>query len=749
MKKIISVLLTIFMIAGVMNFSVYADDGSVTVDFATANGTFDPNKGSGDYFYDSGACSWNINIPENGYYQLTVKDNYVKATTFEFLCGNEKISEQFTDAETTVVMNDHIYLEKGVKSVKFTTSQGGTIKNFTLTLMEKTTLVKFKATDGTLSNVAVNGWFSYGGSVTYTKTIPANGYYEFSVNHKLEQNPSATEAKFILSCGKESITEGFADFDNTEKTTTMKDAIYLEKGAQSLKFTVLDGGGYAYEITLKLIKEETHVDFDAKNDTCVDGKNGYNMPTSTAWSYKDGTGINYSLDIIPANGIYKLSVWYQIDSENNTFTAKSDTETVTQAAPASTTQTKVDFENGIYLEKGGSLNFIPTKGGAIYKFRLTLVSEETRLSKKVTEWSEYKYAYDNGYFTDLGYAVYDFNLPANGKYDVLITYSGTPNNTETSVTYLNKRYAIAKVAHSGVSAETIVSGLEMYKKDGKIKIAGLGNCTVTGVSLIMRETLDSISLTKLGYATVSAGYNAAGAAKAIDGDEETSWFFNVAGTPDKDISNKWIQVNLDAPHKITKIRYLSGKNAAWDMFGKEISIRVSNDPEFRTYKEIASTAKNGAIPTDGSTYYDISVNEQEEYRYVRVAKNVENSANLAMACAELEVLGAEETTVNSAINFAKDAEVITKITSGTCTAGTVVTNKKESDADYSIIVGLYNNAGVMTECLKKTVTVEQGRTAPISIDFETSEDTVRVQCAVFDGYETALMACDSNSLTAE
>ncbi len=747
MKKIISVLLTIFMIAGVMNFSVYADDGSVTVDFATANGTFDPNKGSGDYFYDSGACSWNINIPENGYYQLTVKDNYVKATTFEFLCGNEKISEQFTDAETTVVMNDHIYLEKGVKSVKFTTSRGGTIKNFTLTLMEKTTLVKFKATDGTLSNGETNGYYYDGTKGTYSVNIPANGYYEFSVNHSLGNAYQQTNATLTVESGAEKISETF-EFDNTATNTVLTENIYLTKGTQTIYFTP-SGGGPVNNFTLKLIREETHVDFDARNDTCVNDVNGYETNTSTAWYFYDGKGVQYSLDIIPANGIYKLSVWYQINSENNTFTAKSGTETVTQAAPASTTQTKVDFENGIYLEKGGSLNFIPTKGGAIYKFRLTLVSEETRLSKKVTEWSEYKYAYDNGYFTDLGYAVYDFNLPANGKYDVLITYSGTPNNTETSVTYLNKRYAIAKVAHSGVSAETIVSGLEMYKKDGKIKIAGLGNCTVTGVSLIMRETLDSISLTKLGYATVSAGYNAAGAAKAIDGDEETSWFFNVAGTGDTDISNKWIQVNLDAPHKITKIRYLSGKNAAWDMFGKEISIRVSNDPEFRTYKEIASTAKNGAIPTDGSTYYDISVNEQEEYRYVRVAKNVENSANLAMACAELEVLGAEETTVNSAINFAKDAEVITKITSGTCTAGTVVTNKKESDADYSIIVGLYNNAGVMTECFKKTVTVEQGRTAPISIDFETSEDTVRVQCAVFDGYETALMACDSNSLTAE
>lgn len=747
MKKIISVLLTIFMIAGVMNFSVYADDGSVTVDFATLNGTFETGKGSGDYFYNDGACNWNINIPENGYYQLTVKDNYVKATTFGFSCGNEKISEQFTDAGTTVVMKDYIYLEKGVKSVKFTTSQGGTIKNFTLTLMEKTTLVKFKATDGTLSNGETNGYYYDGTKGTYSVNIPANGYYEFSVNHSLGNAYQQTNATLTVESGAEKISETF-EFDNTATNTVLTENIYLTKGTQTIYFTP-SGGGPVNNFTLKLIREETHVDFDARNDTCVNDVNGYETNTSTAWYFYDGKGVQYSLDIIPANGIYKLSVWYQINSENNTFTAKSGTETVTQAAPASDTQTKVDFENGIYLEKGGSLNFIPTKGGAIYKFRLTLVNEETRLSKKVTEWSEYKYAYDNGYFTDLGYAVYDFNLPANGKYDVLITYSGTPNNTETSVTYLNKRYAIAKVAHSGVSAETIVSGLEMYKKDGKIKIAGLGNCTVTGVSLIMRETLDSISLTKLGYATVSAGYNAAGAAKAIDGDEETSWFFNVAGTPDKDISNKWIQVNLDAPHKITKIRYLSGKNAAWDMFGKEISIRVSNDPEFRTYKEIASTAKNGAIPTDGSTYYDISVNGQEEYRYVRVAKNVENSPNLAMACAELEVLGAEETTVNSAINFAKDAEVITKITSGTCTAGTVVTNKKESDADYSIIVGLYNNAGVMTECFKKTVTVEQGRTAPISIDFETSEDTVRVQCAVFDGYETALMACDSNSLTAE
>ncbi len=753
MKKIISVLLTIFMIAGIMNFSVYAADEPVTVDFATIKGTFAPNVGSGEYFYNNGTCSWNIDIPENGYYQLKATNIWVNGTsTFSFSSDNDSISESVVcnNDNTPVVLKDYIYLEKGTNKVNFKTTIGGTIKNFTLTLMEKTTLVKFQATDGRLSNGETNGYYYDGTKGTYSVNIPANGYYEFTVNHSLGNATDQSNAELTFGCGAEKIS-GIFEFDKTATKTVLSDKIYLTKGTQTVYFTT-SGGGSVKDFTLKLISEETHVDINAKNNNCVNGTNGYNTSADGAWWYLDNTGINYPLDTIPSNGVYRLTVWYKIES-TSTFTAESGVEKVTQTASGSKTQTDITFDDGIYLEKGGILKFTPSIGGVIYKFRLTLVSEETRLTKSISDCVEKNNVIENSdtawYFTNNGYAVYDFNLPANGKYDVMITYRGTPANSETAVTYLNKRYAITSVAHSGVSAETIVSGLEMYKKDGKIRIAGLGNCTVTGISLIMRETLDSISLTKLGYATVSAGYNAGTAASAIDGNDDTSWFFNVAGTGDADISNKWIQINLDAPHKITKIRYLSGKNATWDMFGREISIRVSNDPEFRTYKEVASTAKNGIIPTDGSTYYDISVNEQEEYRYVRIAKCIADSANLAMSCAELEVMGTEETTVNSAINFSQNADVITKITNGTCTVGTVVTNKKETNADYSIIVGLYNDAGIMTKCFKKTVTIEQGRIMPISIDFEASENTKRVQCAVFDGYDTALMVCDSNSLTIE
>lgn len=310
-------------------------------------------------------------------------------------------------------------------------------------------------------------------------------------------------------------------------------------------------------------------------------------------------------------------------------------------------------------------------------------------------------------------------------------------------------YSIEKKAHSSTAQETIVSGLEMYKKNGKVKISGLGDCNVKGVSLILRETIENISLTKLGYATVSTGLYPGNAENVIDGSTDTAWFFNVAGTGDTDISNKWVQINLDAPHKISQIRYLSGKNAAWDMFGKEISFRVSNDPEFRSYKEVASTTKNGAIPTDGATYYNVDINDQEEYRYIRAAKCIAGSSNLAMSCAEFEIIGSEEAAGNAAITFSKDAAAITQITDGICTAGTVVVNNKETDAEYSIIVGIYNQNGIMTQCFKKTAAIAQGQTEPLSIDFETDAETKKVQCAVFDGYDTALMTCDSNTLTAE
>lgn len=751
MKKIISIILTIFMLAGIMNVCVYAEDDSVTVSFRTVDGTFDPNKGSGDYFYNSGTCNWNIDIPENGYYQLSVNNNYVAgSSTFAFASGNESISEQFTFGEdsTTVVMQDYIYLEKGSNAVKFSTTTGGTIKDFTLTLKEKATLIKFKATDGTLSNGQVNGYYYDGTKGTYQVTIPTNGYYTFTVNHSLGNAYQKTNATLIVTCGNETISEDF-EFDNTRTTTVLKDSIYLTKGTQTIEFKT-SGGGMVYDMVLRLENEETHIDFNA--DTFNEEKTnqyGYATQTPGAWWYLDSVGLSYNLDNLPANGVYKLTVWYSINAEN-TFTIASGKERVEQSAAAVESKTEAAFDNGIYLEKGGVLKFIPSKGGVIYGFRLTLLNEETRLTKSVLDYVEASDVYSNGYFTNNAYAIYDFDLPANGKYDVVISYSGTPVNDETAVTYLNTRYSIAKVAHTGLSGETIVSGLEMYKKDGKVKISGLGSCTVTGVSLVLREAMDSVSLTKLGYATVSAGYNAAAASRVIDGSDDTTWFFNVAGTSDKNISDKWIQINLDAPHKISQIRYLSGKNAAWDMFGKEISIRVSNDPEFGSYKEVASTSKNGAIPTDGATYYDVSVNDQEEYRYIRVAKCVEDSANLAMACAELDVIGSEESVSgNAAINFSQNANVITQLADGSCTAGTVVTNNKETDADYYIIVGLYNENGVMTKCFKKAVTISQGMTMPLSINFEKEEDTVKVQCAVFDGYDTALMVCDSNTLTAE
>ena len=231
MKKIISIILTIFMLAGIMNVCVYAEDDSVTVSFRTVDGTFDPNKGSGDYFYNSGTCNWNIDIPENGYYQLSVNNNYVAgSSTFAFASGNESISEQFTFGEdsTTVVMQDYIYLEKGSNAVKFSTTTGGTIKDFTLTLKEKATLIKFKATDGTLSNGQVNGYYYDGTKGTYQVTIPANGYYAFTVNHSLGNAYQKTNATLSVTCGNETISEDF-EFDNTRTTTVLKDSIYLTK----------------------------------------------------------------------------------------------------------------------------------------------------------------------------------------------------------------------------------------------------------------------------------------------------------------------------------------------------------------------------------------------------------------------------------------------------------------------------------------------------------------------------------------
>lgn len=752
MKKVISILLTVFMLVGMTGLAAYAEDVSEEISFNTLDGEFASNGGSGNYFYNSGKCSWSIAVPENGYYKLTVSGNKVVGSnvTFSFECGAEKISQTFgfEEGEKTTEMTDYIYLEKGNRTVSFTTSQGGTIVGFTLTLMEKATLIKFNATDGTINGGAENGYFYNGGYGTYSVEIPVNGYYRFTVDHAL-----ASGAELTVKSGEESVTEKFDGFDSSRKTTTLANDIYLEKGTRTVTFSSSQGG-MVYSYVLSLVKKETHIDINASDfvGDHNDQTNGFTVGASDkAWWYCDGKGLSYDLSDLPANGVYKLSVWYKIDAEGNSFTMSSGTESVSNAAGAVTEETKVDFEDGIYLEKGGAAVFTAAKGGTVYKFRLTLVREETRLNKSVSDCVESNNIFDNGYFTDNGYAVYDFTLPSNGKYDVLITYTGTPSATtkETAVTYLNSKYTIPAVAHDGYSAELIVSGLEMYKKDGKIKISGLGNCTVSGVSLILRESMENVSLTKLGYATVSAGIKAGDAGNVIDGNTDTQWLFNVAGTGDTNIYNKWIQINLDAPHEISQIRYLNGKNCTWDMFGKEISVRVSNDPMFRTYKEVAAEAKNGAIPTDGSTYYEISLNGGEAYRYVRFAKCNEGSNNLAMSCAEIDIIGKEEADVKSDIVFSKDGSVITKLTGGSCTAGTVITNNKEADCEYFIIIGLYNEDGIMTKCFRDSVDIAQGESAPISLDFEKESDTVKATCAVFDGYATALMACDSNSITAE
>ncbi len=99
---------------------------------------------------------------------------------------------------------------------------------------------------------------------------------------------------------------------------------------------------------------------------------------------------------------------------------------------------------------------------------------------------------------------------------------------------------------------------------------------------------------------------------AIDNNKKTVWSPKGKGP-------YWWQVDLGEPSNIDRIEIDDRiDSASSDSMRSNMEILGSNDPEFKTYKQLASL---GSIPFEGGGTAVLNVGTEEKFRYVRIKKN--------------------------------------------------------------------------------------------------------------------------------
>lgn len=247
-------------------------------------------------------------------------------------------------------------------------------------------------------------------------------------------------------------------------------------------------------VTYPAAAQDNIVAWNAKDHTSY--SNG--TDSGNDWYFYDNGTAEYTLQI-PQNGIYEMRITkHSLEGAAELTVTADGGEVYGSWAENGETEDFLISDN-VYFNAGErTLKIKTTKGGLISGFELELVRSETRLYKGFREWKEKPTTgADNGnrwYFYDNTEATYEFDLPADGKYSVLLNYQGTPANEKSYVTYNNYKYECIPGASGDIKLQKeIIGDITMAGRTAEIKISGFGGCNISGITLVLTQTLDTVA----------------------------------------------------------------------------------------------------------------------------------------------------------------------------------------------------------------------------------------------------------------
>lgn len=239
--------------------------------------------------------------------------------------------------------------------------------------------------------------------------------------------------------------------------------------------------------------QDNVLSWEAKNaDAYANGADSGND-----WYFYDSGWAEYTVDILQ-NGIYELRITKHNLVGDSVFTVTADGSKVFGAWNSGEEKENVLVSDQIYFNSGArKLKFQTSKGGIVSGFELILKREETQIYKGVKDWTEQPSGGDNGdrwYFYDNTAASYEFDIPENGKYKVLLNYQGTPVNAKSLVTYNNYKYECTPGTSSDIKTKReIIRDITLMQGKAVLTISGLGSCNVSGITLVLEKKLDTVS----------------------------------------------------------------------------------------------------------------------------------------------------------------------------------------------------------------------------------------------------------------
>ncbi len=261
-------------------------------------------------------------------------------------------------------------------------------------------------------------------------------------------------------------------------------------------------------ITYSVIAQDNSISWNAKNNDAVYG-NG--ADSGNDWYFYDNGWAEYTVKI-PQNGIYEMRITKLNLVGAAEFIVTADGGKVYGKWNENDEKENFLISDNVYLNAGErKLRFRTSKGGLISGFELTLLREETRLYKAVKEWIKEPAGGDNGdkwYFYDNTKAAYEFDIPKSGKYSVMLNYQGTPANAKSYVTYNDYKYECIPGGSSDIKLQKeIIGDITIPAGRAEIKISGFGSCNISGITLVLTQTLNTIASV---YADNLAFYNELG-----------------------------------------------------------------------------------------------------------------------------------------------------------------------------------------------------------------------------------------------
>ena len=143
-----------------------------------------------------------------------------------------------------------------------------------------------------------------------------------------------------------------------------------------------------------------------------------------------------------------------------------------------------------------------------------------------------------------------------------------------------------------------------------------------------RKGLENIGLNKQ-YSASSSYDTSYTPEKAFDKVADT-WIGWIPATNDP---QPWIQVDLEEPRQIAFIELSTRSQvASSEAARRKFEVRASNDPSFNTYEVLGV---RGGNPIPSGEKYQLNVNNQKKFRYIRIAK----TASETLFIAELGIYG--------------------------------------------------------------------------------------------------------------